>query len=105
MSRTVIVRYQARTPEAAEQNQSLVENVFTELAEQQPAGLRYASFRLADGRTFVHVAVVEGSDNPLDSQAAFQEFQRNIRDRIVGPPEASEAILVGSYGLLDNVLG
>lgn len=44
---TVVVRY---TPKAdqADHNQDLVEAVFAELADTDPGGLRYATFRIGD---------------------------------------------------------
>jgi len=96
MSKTVIVRYQTR-PDAADENQRLVQQVFAQLAEDDPGGLRYATFRLADGVTFVHVATVEGDVNPLSKVSAFAEFQREIGDRVEAPPQAADATLVGSY--------
>ena len=99
MSRAVIVRYKTR-PDAAEENQRLVEQVFGELNKNDPGGLRYATFRLADGVSFVHVAVVEGDVNPLEQTAAFAEFQRQIGERCVEGPAPSGATLVGSYRFL-----
>jgi hypothetical protein len=96
MSKTVVVRYLTR-PEAADENQRLVENVFAELGRNDPGGLRYATFRLKDGVTFVHIAIVDGETNPLEHTAAFAEFQRGIADRCVDRPVASDATLVGSY--------
>lgn len=96
MSETVVVRYETRV-EAAAENQRLVERVFLELNEVAPAGLRYATFRLADGVSFVHVALVEGDDNPLSRSAAFAEFQRGAGDRMVGPPVRADAAVIGSY--------
>ena len=95
----VVVRYQAR-PERADENQSLVEKVFAELAQSRPDGLRYATFRLADGVSFVHVASVETADgsNPLPVTPAFVEFQRELVDRLVDGPIVSDATVVGSYG-------
>jgi len=98
MSSAVIVRYQTR-PDAAEENQRLVEQVYAELARDDPGGFRYATFRLADGVTFVHIGIVEGEVSPLPQVAAFQEFQRGIRDRCVVQPEPASATLVGSYRL------
>jgi hypothetical protein len=99
MSTTVIVRYTTRV-DAADENQRLVEAVFAQLAADDPGGLRYGTFRLADGVTFVHVAVVEGDVNPLSRTAAFAEFQREIGARCVEPPAASDATLIGSYRFL-----
>jgi hypothetical protein len=94
----VVVQYRTR-PERADENQALVEKVFAELAAAQPAGLRYATFRLADGEQFVHVAEVDTSDgaNPLARIAAFAEFQREIPDRMAEGPVVADATLVGSY--------
>jgi quinol monooxygenase YgiN len=91
-----IIRYETR-PEAAEENQRLVENVFAELTAEDPGGLRYATFRLADGVGFVHVVVHEGDADPLSTSAAFAAFQDGIGDRLADPPNAQDATLVGSY--------
>ncbi len=69
---TVIAHYRTR-PDAADENQRLVERVFAQLAEDDPGGLRYAAFRLADGVTFVHVATIEGRAT---------HFRRRRRSRI-----------------------
>ena len=95
----VVVRYKTK-PDRGDENQALVENVFAELAATDPGGLRYATFRLDDRVTFVHVAEIEGDDNPLAQTAAFAEFQREIADRCDEPPMAMDATIVGSYRLL-----
>jgi hypothetical protein len=96
MSETVVVRYETWA-DAAVENQRLVERVFLELNETAPPRLRYATFRLADGVSFVHVALIEGDDSPLLRSAAFAEFQRGAGDRMVGPPVSADATVVGSY--------
>jgi hypothetical protein len=93
---TVIFQYETK-PDAADDNQRLVERVFTQLVAADPGGLRYASFRLADGVTFVHVALFEGENNPLPGTAAFQEFQHAIADRCVQPPARAAATVIGTY--------
>jgi hypothetical protein len=96
---TTVVRYQTK-PDRADENQRFIEKVFAELAESKPEGLRYTSFRLADGVTFVHVSHVDTTDgsNPLTQTAAFREFTSAIADRCEIQPVALEATLVGSYG-------
>lgn len=91
---TAVIRYRTR-PEAGEENQRLIEEVFAQLAATAPPGLHYSTFRLADGVTFVHVVDGEG----LAELAAFQEFQRAIQDRLAdGAGVLREtAALVGSY--------
>ncbi len=93
-----VVRYRTK-PDAAEENQALIERVFGELDTGRPDGLRYASFRLADGVSFVHVASIETDDgtNPLTSISAFSEFVRDIGDRLEEGPSALDATVVGSY--------
>lgn len=97
---TIVVRYRP-APDRADENQELVEAVFAELADTQPDGLRYATLRLDDG-TFVHIAEIEGDDNPLAATAAFAEFQRELGERCAGGagPDPQPATVVGSYRLL-----
>jgi hypothetical protein len=93
-----VVRYQTK-PERADENQVLIEEVFGALETSEPDGLRYATFRLADGVSFVHVASIETDDgtNPLTATPAFTEFVRDISDRLEQGPFASDATTVGSY--------
>lgn len=89
---TAVIRYRTK-PEAADENQRLIENVFAELAAVAPPGLRYSSFRLADRVTFVHVVDGEG----LLALSAFQEFQRALGDRLTDGPTREDATSIGSY--------
>jgi hypothetical protein len=96
--RHTVVRYRVK-PGMEEENAELVRAVYRELAELAPEGFRYATYRLEDGRTFVHVASQEGeSENPLPGVAAFREFQAGARERCESGPEASSAELVGRFG-------
>ena len=58
---------------------------------------RYATYRLDDGVTFVHVARLADSENPLAALPAFAEFQRELLERCVEQPAPSAATVVGSY--------
>jgi hypothetical protein len=87
----------ATHPESTDENERLIRDVFAELAQQQPAGLHYAAFRLDDGVSFIHVAVVDGEGNPLAASTAFGKFQAGIQDRCVEGPAAADAEIVGSY--------
>ena len=94
---TVVVRYRPQA-DRADENQALVEAVFAELGAADPGGVRYATYRLADG-TFVHIADVEADPNPLSDITAFAEFQNGIVERCEPgeAPDAQPATLVGSY--------
>jgi len=93
---TKVIRYTTK-PECADENERLVRDVFAELAQGNGEQLRYAVFRLEDGVSFVHVAVLEGGENPLSTSVAFAEFQSGIRERCVEGPVAADADVVGSY--------
>jgi hypothetical protein len=98
-----IVRY-TTTSESADENARLVQDVYAELAATKPDGLRYTTFRLDDGVTFVHLAVLDAEENPLSSAAAFARFQADIGERLVAGPDARDATVVGSYRF-DDVTG
>jgi hypothetical protein len=102
MTSTKVIRYKTHQ-ESADENERLIRDVFTELAEQRPPGLRYAAFRLDDGVSFVHVATIDGEVNPLSSSAAFGKFQAGIQDRCVEGPAAADAAVVGSYQFTPEV--
>ena len=96
----VIVRYRVK-PERVAENEELVRGVYAALHEAAPDGLRYGTFRLEDGVSFVHIAE-HGDDNPLRQIAAFQRFQEGIGDRCDEPPVAVEMHEIGTYRLLED---
>jgi len=95
----VIVRYKVKEGRGDE-NQALVEAVFAELAQTKPEGLRYGTFRLDDGVTFIHIARTEGEARPFEDSAAFAAFTADLPARCDEPPAPSPATVVGQYGLL-----
>jgi hypothetical protein len=98
-----VIRYKTR-PESADENQRLVEDVYAELATRDPGGMRYATLRLADGVTFIHIFMTDSDDTPntMGDIAAFVEFQRELAQRCVEQPAAQAATVVGSYRLLSS---
>ena len=101
MTLTKVIRY-TTTPDSAEENARLVGDVYSELARERPQGLRYATFRLDDGVSFVHLAVLDAGVNPLATSAAFAAFQSDIAARLVAGPVQADATVVGSYRMLDG---
>ena len=93
-----VVRYKTK-PDRADENEAFIGEVFAELDAERPDGLRYMTFRLADGVSFVHVASIEALDgeNPLAATLAFGAFQREIADRCEEGPLVMDATVVGSY--------
>ncbi len=97
---TTVVRYKVKA-DCAKENKEYIRKVFVQLDKDKPEGLRYVSFSLEDGLSFVHIAVVETADgkNPLPDTPAFQDFVSGIKDRCDEPPVATKADIVGSYRL------
>jgi hypothetical protein len=97
----VMVRYTVK-PERVEENERLIEAVFAQLHREQPAGIRYASFKLADGVSFVHIACIESDGaNPLTALETFKQFTGTLGERRVDPPVTVELHEVGSYRLFE----
>jgi hypothetical protein len=95
--RHVMVRYTTR-PDQADENARLIGDVFESLRREAPAGLTYASYRLEDGVSFVHVASMESAENnPLRQLAAFQAFTAGVRERCDVPPVTTVLSEVGRY--------
>jgi hypothetical protein len=94
-----MVRYQVK-PDRAAENEALVRAVYDELKRTSPPGLRYATFKLDDDVSFVHLSVTESDDgrNPLADVAAFQEFQRGIGERCEVAPVVTQLREIGSFG-------
>jgi len=94
----VMVRYKVK-PDRVAENESAIARVFEALHAEAPAGLRYASLKLDDGVSFVHLASFETADggNPLRELPAFQEFTAGIRDRCEVQPVTAGWVEVGSY--------
>ena len=99
--RRVMVRYRVKR-DRVEENEELVRAVYEELGSTRPEGLRYATFKLEDGVSFVHLAETEDGDNPLSQLTAFREFQNEIADRCDEPPVVTKLDRVGSYRLLEG---
>jgi hypothetical protein len=94
-----MVRYKVR-PDRADENETLVKAVYEQLAQERPDGLHYATFKLPDGVSFMHV--VFESDQPgriLGEVAAFKAFAADIESRCEEPPVATELTVVGSYSM------
>lgn len=93
-SRTVVT-YRVH-PGRGDENAALVQAVFEELHRTGPAGIDYATLRLEDGVSFLHVAA-EGSGTVLRDLDAFRAFQAGVPERMEAPPDFTSATLIGEY--------
>ena len=87
-----VIRYQTR-PEAADENQRLIEDVFAELA----AWRHPACTTALSGSPTASPSSTWSTARACPELAAFQEFQRGLGDRLAVGPARDAATLIGSY--------
>jgi hypothetical protein len=98
--RQVMVRYRVKPGRTAE-NEALVHAVYDELQRTEFSGLRYATFKLDDDVSFVHIAVETGDgQKSLADVEAFKEFRKGLGERCDIAPVATELREVDSYRFL-----
>jgi hypothetical protein len=93
----IMVRYKVK-PDQTAKNEELVRAVYDELRRTEFEGLRYATFKLDDDVSFVHIAVETGDgQGSLADVGAFKEFTKDIGERCEVPPVATALREVGSF--------
>lgn len=92
----VMVQSKLKPDEVAGTLESL-DAVYEELEAARPVGLRYTTYQLDDGVTFV--AIVEFADGPevLQGLPAFQRYRESLDDKCDQAPVMSFLHEVGSY--------
>jgi hypothetical protein len=98
-----MVSYKVKADRVAE-NERAAAAVYAALREARPVGLRYATFRLGDGVSFVHIVSHEEADgsNALTALPAFKAFSAGVKERCVEPPQRVEMTEIGSYGFFGD---
>ena len=93
-----MIRYKVK-PDRVAENEESARAVYEELDRVRPEGLRYATFRLDDGVSFVHVVSIETADdhNPLAEIEAFGRFTETVKDRCAEPPIVASLDEIGSF--------
>jgi hypothetical protein len=100
-----MVRYKVK-PDRAVENEQLVRAVYDELRRTEPSGLRYATFQLDDGVSFIHIALEsEEGHSPLPHVTAFKEFQKNIGERCDEAPVVTELRAIGAFRVFGDQSG
>ena len=86
-------------------NEELVRDVYDELPRTRPGGLRYATFRLPDGVSFLHLAETEDRTNPLGGDRGVprvsEEHRRPLRGRAGRHPAPPDGLVRPREGRLD----
>lgn len=94
----VLVRYTVK-PEKVEENEKLVRAVYAHLKQVNDPGVHYATFKLEDGKTFVHIASFESEEKRkiLSESEPFKKFQENIKERCEVPPNPEKLAEIDSF--------
>ena len=97
-----MVRYKLKADRVAE-NEHLVAAVYAALQRAKPAGLRYATFKLDDGLSFLHLVAYDSEANrdSLVSLPAFKAFVAGVGERCDEAPVTTDLQTVGSYGFFE----
>ncbi|MEU0401482.1 hypothetical protein ABZ318_14795 [Streptomyces sp. NPDC006197] len=94
----VMIRYTVR-PEHVEQSVALLRAVYADLERVRPSGLRYETFRLDGGGSFL--AVIESEGDPVAAPhhrlASFQRYRAALSEICTESPTVTYLDQVGSY--------
>jgi hypothetical protein len=103
----IMVRYKVK-PEFVAENERDIKRVFEQLAGERPPGVRYASFKLADGVSFMHIVSLETTGDPspdpgpLRKLPAFNAFTAAVEKRCAEHPVVTNLTEVGSYQMFGD---
>jgi hypothetical protein len=93
-----IVRFTTGETDVPEVEAAVAEMVAA-IHRAQPPGTRFASWKLADGVTFLNVLeLADGVENPLPAIAECRAFQQRLPRWVAQPPRPQPVTVVGSYG-------
>ncbi|MBT8331814.1 MAG: hypothetical protein KJP06_05740 [Deltaproteobacteria bacterium] len=97
----ILVTYKVK-PDRVKENEELIRAVYAELRQINDLDIHYATFKLADGLTFVHMASFASMDKQpvLTESRAFKAFQENLKDRCEVPPDPQKLEEVDSYNFV-----
>ncbi|RJL22045.1 hypothetical protein [Bailinhaonella thermotolerans] len=92
----VMIRWKVK-PDQVERELESLRAVYEDMRAIRPEGLRYATFQLDDGVTFVDVAEMTGGPGVLRQVAAFQDYRATLDERCDEPPAVTVLRQVGAY--------
>jgi hypothetical protein len=89
--------------ESVEEAEAAVRDLFATLDRVRPAGLRYASTRVAGSSTFVILfELAEGVEDPRPGIPAHGQFLEQLKGWVDGPPVIEQLGVVASYNLFEG---
>lgn len=95
--KTHMLQYTLNAEQVAK-HEELLRDAFAGLEGDRPPGLRYSTFKLADGVSFVHlISHDKAGHGPLPRIEALRDAHAGIRERCVEPPVRTELSEIGEY--------
>lgn len=94
----VRVQYTVK-PEYVEQNRKNIQAVMADLQANPIEGLRYTTFQLPDGNSFMHLNLSTSAEAlaQFRERASFQTFRTALKaSEPLSPPKAEDLTLVGA---------
>jgi hypothetical protein len=97
----VLVTYKVKL-DRVQENEELVRAVYEELNQNNDPDVHYATFKLDDGQTFVHMAAFASEDKQpiLTESNSFKAFQKDLMDRCEVPPNPQNLNEIGSHNFV-----
>jgi len=97
----VMVTYKIK-PDRVRENEELVKAVYDELRKNNDPDIHYATFKLDDGQTFVHIASFASQEKQpvLTDSKSFQAFREKLPDRCEVPPNSQKLNEIDSYNFV-----
>ena len=96
--KSVKVQYTVKA-EYANSNKKNVANVMADLRELAHPGIKYSTFVLNDGKTFVHIGMYAGQEalDVVNNLPSFQSFREQLKaSGPEAPPKGDDLTLVDS---------
>ena len=97
----VLVIYKVK-PDQVEENEELVKAVYDELRQINDSDIHYATFKLDDGQTFVHIASFAAEEKKpiLTESGTFKAFQEGLKERCEVPPNPQRLNEVDTFNFV-----
>lgn len=92
----MMIQYRVE-PTRLDEHRALLSQVFAELAELEPDGLRYTTYVTDDVESFVDIVEGPALPAPLDDLPAFQQYRAGLDDRTTTATRPRELTEVFSY--------
>jgi len=95
MTEAVKVQYTVKE-EYVEENKKKIAAVMNELKEKNNPDVKYSSFLLDDGKSFMHLVFYNSDDakNLPSELESFKQFQASLKENIEVPPKVEKFNLV-----------